>query len=125
MNPYRKLFSHQGNVNDNFAFFIVQSIPLKFLKEEFLLYFKQWEKSGKSLKRECFLAKTLWKGKLHQKGSINDNATVAEAIKSTETIRIVDGIWLDNITGYCRGEKTEFQHDMPNQPFCKGRKVNN
>ena len=64
-------------------------------------------------------------GKLRQKGSTNDNPTVAEAIKSTETIRIVDGIWLDDITGNCRGRKTEFQHDMPNQPLCKRRKVNN
>ena len=60
-------------------------------------------------------------GKLRQRGSTNDNPTVAEAMKNTQTIRVVNGIWVDDITGNCRGRKTKLKFD-PNETLCKRKK---
>ena len=60
-------------------------------------------------------------GKLRQRGSANDNPTIAETIKSTQTIRVVDSIWVDDITGNCHGQKTKFESD-PHAPLPKRKK---
>lgn len=62
-------------------------------------------------------------GRLRQRGSSNDNPTVAEAVKSTQTIRVVNGIWVDDITGNCRGQKETKYASDPNEPLCKRRKI--
>ena len=63
-------------------------------------------------------------GRLRQQGSTNDNPTVAEAIKNTQTIRVVNGIWVDDIVGNCRGGKEEkfIRHDL-NEPLPKRKKL--
>lgn len=41
-----------------------------------------------------------------QAGRANQNPTVAEFIKNTETFRVINSIWIDNIVGNCRGRKS-------------------
>jgi len=40
-----------------------------------------------------------------QKGRSNENPTVAQFIKNTQGIRVINSIWLKDITGNCRGCK--------------------
>ena len=63
-------------------------------------------------------------GRLRQKGATNDNPTVAETIKSTQTLRVVDGIWVDDITGNCRGRKAKFNYSTASasEPLCKRKR---
>ena len=42
-------------------------------------------------------------GCIRQSGRVNDNPTVAEALKSTQTLRVVNAIRFSAITGNCRG----------------------
>ena len=44
-------------------------------------------------------------GRIRQQGRCHQNPTVAEAIKSTQTLRVIDSIWIDDITGNCRGRR--------------------
>ena len=45
-------------------------------------------------------------GRLRQHGRANQNPTVAEALKSTQILRVVDSVWVDDLTGSnCRGRK--------------------
>ena len=45
-------------------------------------------------------------GRLRQHGRANQNPTVAEALKSTQTLRVVDSVSVDDLTGSnCKGEK--------------------
>ena len=61
-------------------------------------------------------------GRLRQQGHTNQNPTVAEALKNTETLRVVDSVWLDDITGNCRGRrKRKFISTDDNQPLPKRR----
>lgn len=46
-------------------------------------------------------------GMQRQSGRSNENPTVSEFIKNTENIRVISGIWIDNILGNCRGRKVE------------------
>ena len=59
-------------------------------------------------------------GRLRQQGHTNQNPTVAEALKNTETLRVVDSVWLD-ITGNRRGRKRKFILTDDNQPVPKKR----
>ena len=45
-------------------------------------------------------------GMQRQAGRANQNPTVAEFIKNTETFRVINSIWIDNIVGNCRGRKS-------------------
>ena len=45
-------------------------------------------------------------GMQQQAGRANQNPTVAEFIKNTETFRVINSIWIDNIIGNCRGRKS-------------------
>ena len=40
-----------------------------------------------------------------QKGRSNENPTVARFIKNTQGIRVINSVWLKDITGNCRGCK--------------------
>ena len=57
-------------------------------------------------------------GKIRQRGATNDNPTVSEVLRSTQTIRVVSGVWVDDITGNCRGQKAKFGGDQ-NAPLAK------
>lgn len=47
--------------------------------------------------------------KLRQRGCTN-------VVKSTQTIRVVDSIWVDDITGNCRGQKNvTYTHLSPRE----------
>ena len=45
-------------------------------------------------------------GMQRQAGRTNQNPTVAEFIKNTETLRVINSIWIDNIVGNCCGRKS-------------------
>jgi len=40
-------------------------------------------------------------------GRNNENPTVSEFIKNTENIRVISGIWIDNILRNCQGYKVD------------------
>ena len=40
-----------------------------------------------------------------QQGRSNENPTVAQFIKNTQSLRVINSIWLSDITGNCRGCK--------------------
>ena len=44
-------------------------------------------------------------GRIRQFGRVNDNPTVAEMMKSTQALRVINGIRFDDIIGNCRGRK--------------------
>jgi len=43
--------------------------------------------------------------RLRQHGRANENPTIAQVLKSSQNIRVIDSIWVDKITGNCRGSK--------------------
>ena len=45
-------------------------------------------------------------GMQRQTGRVNQNPTVLEFIKNTETFRVISSIWIDDIVGNCRGHKS-------------------
>ena len=64
-------------------------------------------------------------GRLHQHGRANQNPTVAEALKSTQTLRVVDSVWVDDLTGSnCRGRKrkSKFLDTEDRKPLPKQRR---
>ena len=63
-------------------------------------------------------------GRLRQHGRTNQNPTVQESLKSTQTLRVIDSVWVDDITGNCRGriQKRKFQAVDDNQPLPKRRR---
>ena len=46
-------------------------------------------------------------GMQRQSGKANENPTTAEFIKNTENFCIINSIWVDSITGNCRGRKSK------------------
>ena len=60
-------------------------------------------------------------GRLRQQGRANQNPTVAEALKSTQTLRVIDSVWIDNITRNYRGrrKKKKFAEAEDSQPLPK------
>ena len=44
-------------------------------------------------------------GRIRQWGRSHKNPTIAEALKSEQTLRVIDTIWIDDITGHCRGRR--------------------
>ena len=60
-------------------------------------------------------------GMQHQSGKANENPTTAEFIKNTENFRIISSIWVDSITGNCRGRKKSKELDLvaAKQPLRK------
>ena len=65
-------------------------------------------------------------GRLRQHGRANQNPTVAEALKSTQTLRVVDSVWVDDLTGSnCRGRKrkNKFLETEDCKPLPKRRKT--
>ena len=44
-------------------------------------------------------------GRIRQRGRSHQNPTVAEALKSEQALRVIDTIWIDDITGNCRGRR--------------------
>ena len=64
-------------------------------------------------------------GRLYQHGRANQNPTVAEALKSTQTLRVVDSVWVDDLAGSnCRGRKRKrkFLETEDCKPLPKRRK---
>ena len=46
-------------------------------------------------------------GCIRQHGRVNDNPTVQEALKSVQTLRVINSIRFSNITGNCRGSNVK------------------
>ena len=44
-------------------------------------------------------------GNLRQLGRANENPTIAQVLKNSQNIRVINSIWLKEITGNCRGCK--------------------
>ena len=44
-------------------------------------------------------------GRIRQRGQSHQNPTVAEVLESEQTLRLIDTIWIDDITGNCRGRR--------------------
>ena len=62
-------------------------------------------------------------GLLRQRGSTNENPTVHEALKSTQTLRVINGISVDDITGNCRGQRKRFlEPESFNTPLPKRKR---
>ena len=64
-------------------------------------------------------------GRLRQQGRTHQNPTVAEALKSTQTLRVIDSVWVDDITGSnCRGRKRKrkFLEAEDSKPLPKRRR---
>lgn len=60
----------------------------------------------------CFLSAKLnqdplekFFGRVRQFGRVNENPTVSEMLKSTQALKVIDNIHLDDIIGNCRGQK--------------------
>ena len=61
-------------------------------------------------------------GLLRQRGSTNENPTVYEALKSTQALRVVNGISVDDITGNCRGQRKRYLQQDTNTPLPKRKR---
>ena len=62
-------------------------------------------------------------GVQRQSGRTNENPTVSEFIKNTENVRVISGIWMDNILGNCRGRKVEDSDiDLAIKPLHKRKR---
>ena len=48
----------------------------------------------------------------HQAGKSNENPTVSQFVKNTDTIRVIRAIWIDDITGNCRGHNSKKHLDF-------------
>lgn len=44
-------------------------------------------------------------GRVRQFGRVDENPTVAEMLKSTQALKVINSIHLDDIVGNCRGQK--------------------
>lgn len=65
-------------------------------------------------------------GMQRQSQKANENPTVAEFIKNTETFRIISSIWVDSITGNCRGRRSkEIDLVAAKQPLRKRQRRKN
>lgn len=63
-------------------------------------------------------------GRLRQQGRANVNPTVSDTLKNAQTLRVIDTVWVDNITGNVRGRKRQntLQADSDSAPLPKRRK---
>ncbi|XP_065920903.1 uncharacterized protein [Dysidea avara] len=55
-------------------------------------------------------------GRLRQHGRANENPTIAQVLKSSQNIRVINSIWVDDITGNCRGSKRK-SYDLESVSF--------
>lgn len=63
-------------------------------------------------------------GCIRQHGRVNNNPTIYEALKSTQTLRVINSIRVDSITGNCRGSKRPVSFDdLDIRPLPKRRRV--
>lgn len=65
-------------------------------------------------------------GCIRQRGSVNNNPTIMEALKSTQTLRVIKSICINDITGNVRGRKRkslEFEDLLDLQPLHKRRRL--
>ena len=68
-------------------------------------------------------------GRVRQFGRVNDNPTVSEIVKSTQALRVINGIHLGDIIGNCCGTKGKgmeveyIQHAEPLRKRKRQRKV--
>lgn len=62
-------------------------------------------------------------GCLRQRGGVNTNPTIMEAMKSTQALRVVNSVRMDgHIKGNCRGSAKRFSYDDSDlQPLPKRR----
>ena len=64
-------------------------------------------------------------GRIRQCGRTNENPQVAEFLNSTQSLRVIDSIWVKSITGNCRGCKSksyELENINLNQLLKKRRR---
>ena len=59
-----------------------------------------------------------------QSGKSNENPTVFQFIKNSDTIRVIRSIWIDDIIGNCRGHNTKQHMDFEaaKQPLKKRKR---
>lgn len=59
-----------------------------------------------------------------QAGKSNENPNAAQFFKNTDTIRVISAIWIDDITGNCRGQNSKKQADFEaaKLPLCKRKR---
>lgn len=50
-------------------------------------------------------------GLIRQHGRVNNNPTVYQAMKSTQTLRVIKSIAIDDVIGNCRGRKRAMSFD--------------
>ena len=67
-------------------------------------------------------------GCIRQCGGVNDNPTIQEAMKSTQTLRVINSVKMDTcIRGNCRGrskrKRVSFEETDIEQPLPKRRKA--
>jgi len=65
---------------------------------------------------------------IRQRGRANENPTIAQVLKNAQNIRVINSIWVNEITGNCRGCKRKSYdlesvnlHDL-NKPLPKRRR---
>ena len=59
-----------------------------------------------------------------QAGKSNENSTVSQFVKNTDTIRVIRAIWIDDITGNCRGHniKKHIDFEAAKMPLQKRKR---
>ena len=63
-------------------------------------------------------------GLIRQHGRVNNNPTIYEAMKSTQTLRVIKSLLIDNICGNCRGRKRPISYDeLDASPLPKRKKT--
>ena len=63
-------------------------------------------------------------GCVRQRGGVNTNPTIVEAMKSTQTLRVINSIKIDGVLrGNCRGRKRYSLDEMDLQPLPKRRRT--
>ena len=55
-------------------------------------------------------------GRLRQHGTANENPTIAQVLKSSQNMQVINSIWVDKITGNCQGSKRK-SNDLESVSF--------
>lgn len=62
-------------------------------------------------------------GLIRQHGRVNNNPTIYEAMKSTQTLRVIKSVAIDDICGNCRGRKRAISFsDLDDSPLPKKKR---
>ena len=62
-------------------------------------------------------------GLIRQHGRVNNNPTIYETMKSTQTLRVIRSIAIDDVIGNCRGRKRAISFDdLDDSPMPKKKR---